>query len=126
MTGPPLGGFLYDFGWDPVWQFRLPFVIFATSLVVTAVFVLYQFPTFTKPPLYNKSHYRTHDHATIEIEENPIDSRPVQIWNIKNCTTFGAIALSGTIVASLDPTLAYRLSDPPFYYDAGTVGLVFM
>jgi len=40
--------------------------------------------------------------------------------------TLLAIGLNGTIVATLDPTLAYRLEDSPYNYSSYQVGLVFM
>eukprot|EP00947_MAST-08B_sp_MAST-8B-sp1_P002560 g2560.t1 len=40
-------------------------------------------------------------------------------------TTLVAMGLNGTVVATLDPTLAYRLKAPPFNYDSGMIGLFF-
>ena len=46
-----------------------------------------------------------------------------QVLTFQVLITIFALGLNGTVVATLDPTLAYRLKAAPFNFDSGTIGL---
>jgi len=110
MAGPPLGGLLYDLGGgNSYWGFRFPFVLFSVLLLAAAFLVLYVFPE-----------------DLLQEEEDESVLPMTSVLNVKNSTALLGIAANGAFVATLDPTLAYRLSAPPLYYGAAAVGSVFM
>ena len=47
------------------------------------------------------------------------DCLPHQVLSPSVILNLMAVALSGTAVATLDPTLPYRLSGPPFRFSGG-------
>eukprot|EP00935_MAST-01C_sp_MAST-1C-sp1_P002146 g2146.t1 len=107
MAGPPLGGVLYDIGSTPEWQFRIPFLVFGALPLLLVIAVAKYMPS--------QSIDDTKDQASL--------------WSVMSPSlmlTTVAIALSGTIVATLDPTLAGRLGSPPFNWNTTKIGLMFM
>ena len=68
-------------------------------LILNAVGILFCFPQIR---------------FTDEEENETLPFR--KVLTFKNVLTFGAIALNGTVVATLDPTLAYKLDDGPYYF----------
>ena len=144
MAGPSLGGLLYGFGGatDSAAAFRLPFLATAALCALCAVATLALFPgrgvdaalsageagggrlapapALPPPPAeegeeaadgaFNGLSFRARRRAAL--------SAPVRL-------TLLAIALNGLAVATLDPTLAYRLAGAPFGFSTSRVGLMF-
>ena len=111
MLGPPVGGWLYEYGnLDPAWRFRLPFgFVMALALLMAAISVCV---------LPND-----------RIVESKVSSGLSDIMDVLTpnvVLTVIALALNGGVVASLDPTLAYRLGAPPFSFNSAMVGIYFM
>eukprot|EP01059_Diplonema_ambulator_P003612 TRINITY_DN1330_c0_g1_i1.p1 TRINITY_DN1330_c0_g1~~TRINITY_DN1330_c0_g1_i1.p1 ORF type:complete len:545 (+),score=102.25 TRINITY_DN1330_c0_g1_i1:61-1695(+) len=98
MAGPPLGGAL-----DSLVGFRWNFVVWGalTGFVVPLVWA-----------------FIPQEFISSDEEKSPISS----VLSVSVGLSLFAIALSGTIVGSLDPTLAYRLD----YMSSALVGLFFM
>ena len=100
MAGPPLGGLLYQIaGQQSYWAFRVPFIGFSILLLAATLLVLYSFPE---------------DLISEEEDETTVPTWSVLGWK-NNSALFGIIANSA-FVATLDPTLAYRLDAPPLFY----------
>jgi len=114
MAGPTVGGLIYGIGdVGPLQKFSLPFIFLSVLEFCLAFLCLFYFTEFRKE----------------EEDPNSAQGKKAEEKSIltpSRILTLGAIALSGTIVAALDPTLAYRLSDDPFNYSASMVGVVFM
>jgi len=112
MAGPTVGGLLYGIGdIGGLSAFSLPFIFLCALEFCLAFLVIFYFTEFRREE---------------GSEANKDGKEEKSILTPSRILTFGAIALSGTIVASLDPTLAYRLSDAPFNYNASMIGVVFM
>merc|ERR550532_1409263 len=113
MAGPTVRGLIYGIGdVASLSAFSLPFIFLAVFEFTLAFLCLFFFTEFRK----------TEEQTQAKKGNKPEKS----ILTPSRTLTLGAIALSGTIVATLDPTLAYRLSDDPFNYSASMVGVVFM
>merc|ERR1719216_711000 len=114
MAGPTVGGLIYGIGdIGGLSAFSLPFIFLSALELCLAFMCLFYFTEFRK------------------VEDDLISAtgkskEEKNIFTPSRVLTLGAIALSGTIVATLDPTLAFRLSDAPFFYDEGLIGVVFM
>lgn len=95
-----------------LWSVRLPFII-------TSAFTLLFIPCILLLPPMTPS-------AT------PSTTDKKESWAICDALKFQvllscfSIAMNGTIVATLDPTLSWRLQSEPFNLDSVTVGLFFM
>merc|ERR1711988_382491 len=94
MVGPTLGGVIYGLGpAGSLSAFSLPFIFLAALELCLAIMCVFYFTEFRKVEGEKKSEKK---------EEETSILTPSRIL------TFGGIALSGTIVATLDPTLAFR------------------
>jgi len=109
MVGPLLGGAVYDAAANiGISQFLFPFLVFGALMAILALAMMYIFPNVN---------------ITSAEEAAPISS--VMTWSM--ILDIGAVALSGTIVATLDPTLAYRLgTTSEFGMSSSMVGVWFM
>jgi len=112
MVGPVLGGVLYDSMPDaddppPTWAFRLPFLVCGIL------------PLLLLPPL---PLYMPNEHLQSDSASAPLSKvlSPSVILGLLS------VALSGTSVATLDPTLSYRLAAAPFRLSSGMISLFFM
>ena len=108
MAGPPLGGLLYDYlASSPEMKFRVPFLVFGAV------------PSLLLPLAYQCMPDKISDQDDIDIdididresESESSESNPettASLWSVMSPSlvlTTLAIALSGSIVATLDPTL---------------------
>lgn len=111
MAGPTIGGVIYGLGGSETSSFRLPFIFLAGVEIMLSFLCAFYFKEIRRPP-----------------EDDPHAAKPGQegVMSPSRVLTLGAIALSGTIVATLDPTLAYRLDEAPYHYNSAKIGLVFM
>jgi len=110
MVGPLLGGVVYEWGEEtPFDDFFFPFFIVGVVTALLAVLLASIFPN-----------------ANISSDEEataPISS----VLSLSMMLDIGAIALSGSIVATLDPTLSYRLGKGSSFDMSSTmVGVWFM
>ncbi len=113
MLGPLLGAVLYSITSSPEWRFRMPFVVTSGfPLLLAAVCPC------TLPQIYaadnddSSAAAKTACHGDVATDTKPKGCRAAcdMLLTPAVALSVGAIAISGTIVASLDPTLAYRLS----------------
>ena len=109
MAGPLLGGVLYDLPSDPTWAFRLPFIVCSLLSLILI------FPMAVILP-----------NAHIAGDEKFSPEAIPAIASRSNLLGFAAIMLSGLAVATLDPTLSYRLSSHPFLMSPSLVSVFFM
>ena len=109
MVGPLLGGVVYAWGSQtPFNIFFFPFFVFGILSGLLSVFLACVFPN-----------------ANIANDEEaaPISS----VMSTSMILNIGAVALSGTIVATLDPTLSFRLGQGSSFNLSDTmVGVWFM
>jgi DHA1 family inner membrane transport protein len=111
MLGPPIGGWLYAYGnASPAWRFRLPFVVVLVLALLMAAAAALVLPA----------------DRTVEAKASSGLSDITAVMTPNVVLTVVALALNGGIVASLDPTLAYRLGAAPFGFNSAEVGLFFM
>ncbi len=112
MVGPLVGGLLFDMtpeGLGPEWRFRMPFL-------VTALFgVLLAAPIHQLLPNQHLGASGPSGGGGSSASLFLAVLSPSVVLNLV------AVALSGTAVATLDPTLPYRLSAPPFHFSATVV-----
>ena len=111
MVGPELGGIVYDLGrLTPFGDFLLPFVVFSIVPTLLCVPVYVSFPEVAK--------------IDADKQTAPISS----IISTGFILTWIGYALNGTIVATLDPTLATKLSSGQHSFNCSStvVGLIFM
>jgi MFS family permease len=108
MAGPPIGGLLYSLGSDAGSGFRIAFLSFGFLPVLLVPIVLHVMPG----PIAAKNEVKA-------VSMSAYMSTSFALSTL-------AIALSGTIVATLDVTLSYHLSAPPFGWSAGIIGTMFM
>mmetsp|Transcript_37540 Transcript_37540/g.72275 ORF Transcript_37540/g.72275 Transcript_37540/m.72275 type:complete len:502 (-) Transcript_37540:100-1605(-) len=110
MAGPPLGGLLYDYGdGTGLGAFFFPFFVFsAVPFLITAALPC------------------TIPEENAEEEQDTSAAPLSQVMNKSRIITLFAMGLNGAVVATLDPTLEYRLDGEPFNYNSSLVGLVFM
>mmetsp|Transcript_1415 Transcript_1415/g.3011 ORF Transcript_1415/g.3011 Transcript_1415/m.3011 type:complete len:426 (-) Transcript_1415:663-1940(-) len=108
MVGPVIGGVSYDaFPDDPKSAFRMPFFVCASAPLMLLPLV----PQFM---------------PTSSISVNEARQALSSVLSASVIIGLSSVTLSGIIVATLDPTLAYRLSAPPFRLKASWVSLFFM
>ena len=103
MVGPPLGGVLYSAFATDAQDFRWTFTIWGVLCVAITPLVMKYIPQ---------------EYINADEEKAPISS----VLSPSVILSLVAIALSGTIVGSLDPTLSYRLND----LSSAMIGLFFM
>jgi MFS family permease len=107
MAGPPIGGVLYDLGSTDEWKFRIPFLVFGTLPLVLVPAVVRYMPGQS-------------------IDDSKEGGSLWSVMSPSLVLTTIAIALSGTVVATLDPTLADRLGAAPLNMNTTKIGLMFM
>eukprot|EP00494_Astrolonche_serrata_P023238 UN23496 len=124
MIGPPLGGVLYDAGGGDNSNsgFRLPFIVLAGFEMVLALVVAVFFKELKQEDEEDTT-TGTAVHTGSQIQAVEEEK---SVYTTSRMLTLGAIALNGTIVATLDPTLTYRLQEKPFHYSSYMIGIVFM
>ena len=113
MLGPLFGAAFYTMAQNTTWQFRAPFLI--TSMVP---FVLCAVSPCVVPQVYGgEGDQGSQKNPGSQGSEGHNEHRPkgcqAALKALRTPSVFlsvCAIALSGTIVATLDPTLAFRLS----------------
>ena len=100
----------FDQDGDAIWGnqlcFRLPFYTVGFLCLVVTVFVFLRF-------------------GNVQANEGEIPAPISSVLSLKRLLSLVAIALNGTIVATLDPTLSNKLFSAPFGYSADKVGLLF-
>jgi len=106
MAGPLFAGLLYSATDDKNYGFRLPFIFLCAGEVALSLLVLI---VYTEIRL---------------ISSQPSYPKISKLFTLSRTCTFITIALSGTFIGSLDPTLAFRLEE--FDYNERMVGTVFM
>ena len=150
MAGPPLGGVLNKFpGLSDAWQFRLPFVVFGFLPVLIGLIIPFLIPRPPRMPIPRggpgrvgtvvaTTHYPLGEGLGAPQPEGRIDESICRVISASSVTTLVALALNGTFVATLDPTLARRLGDAHpfaapsrrhtegFEWSESTIGLFFM
>ena len=112
MVGPLIGGLLYDAaeGFGAAWQFRAPFFACALGGALVAAPLGVVIP---QEHILDDDKSAGSSHAVVAILS------PSVVLNLL------AVAISGTAVATLDPTLPYRLSAAPLGLSATAVSLFF-
>ena len=138
MLGPVLGGFLYELPSDAHWAFRMPFIVCAAIPIAFLPFVTCCIPqefisaadeepkavdkptagcseaeaySSTLGTLVVADDHAPRQGASAASASASAESVPLTLSILINLLS---IALSGTIVGTLDPTLSWRLSAPPF------------
>lgn len=116
LAGPTIGGILYDIpkrfdqNADAIWGnqlcFRLPFYTVGFLCLVVTIFVFFRF-------------------GNVQAQAGDVTAPISSVLSFKRLISLIAIALNGTIVATLDPTLSNKLFAQPFGYSADKVGLLF-
>jgi len=108
-VGPLLGGVVYDYGSHiSVGRFLSPFILFSGLLLVSAIVLVWSIPeeyigagesahTAEAPGYLGRS-----CHSCQSV---------LDLLTSTMCLDFLAVALSGTVVAMLDPTLQYRIGE---------------
>lgn len=124
IAGPPIGGVLYhlptllkksldlDEELVSLWAFRGPFLVTGVLIFVLSIYIFFYFGNVTD--------------ADQGDEEDEGRSSVRSVLNKSRVITLIAMALSGTFVAALDPTLANKLTAEPFDMSEPQIGLVFM
>jgi hypothetical protein len=102
-AGPTIGGLLYDipkrydYTADELWGsqlcFQLPFLLVSFLCLIVTLFVFSRF-------------------ANVQSEADEKSAPMVSVLTVKRTLSLVAIALNGTIVATLDPTLSNKLIVP--------------
>lgn len=107
MLGPLVGAAFYGCTENPAWKFRLPFLLTASIPVLLCCIC-----PFCVPQVYTCTGSGGDDKDDKDDVHNVKGCRDALIVLSKPAVALSviAIALSGTIVATLDPTLAFRLS----------------
>eukprot|EP01065_Artemidia_motanka_P047723 TRINITY_DN7535_c1_g2_i1.p1 TRINITY_DN7535_c1_g2~~TRINITY_DN7535_c1_g2_i1.p1 ORF type:complete len:536 (+),score=162.62 TRINITY_DN7535_c1_g2_i1:139-1746(+) len=100
MAGPALGGPLHDLTHSETWNFRLPFLIVGAMPALLMLGII----------LEGAGPHAAIPQRTLNTEEEKAPFKDVLTPSV----FFASLALfmSGMIVATLDPTLEYRLSPP--------------
>lgn len=124
IAGPPIGGVLYhlptllkkslnlDEKLVSLWAFRGPFLVTGSLIFVLSIYIYLYFGNVTDADQGDQG------------DEGRSSVRTV--LNRSRVITLIAMALSGTFVAALDPTLANHLTAEPFDMSEPQIGLVFM
>ena len=108
MAGPPIGGLVYDIPkdfdpnsdavWVSQWCFRAPFLFFGGFCLLLSLLVYWKFG----------------DVAAEKGSDAPPTAPISAVLTPSRLLSLIAIALSGTIVATLDPTLSHKLYEQPY------------
>ena len=116
MAGPVVGGFFFDAAQalGPAWRFRMPSVVCAIATVAIAAAI---HPIVPQDYLGEASSAASADSRRRGLESTSM----VAVLTPSVVLNLVAVALSGSAVATLDPTLPYRLSAPPFGFSATAV-----
>ena len=139
MLGPVVGGVLYDIPSDPAWSFRLPFVACSAVPLLVLPFVPCFMPQEhisdageANPPAPPATRLAEAEADSINAASSqppppppPPPPRAPRLCTLSISVGLVSIALSGTVVATLDPTLSIRLAAPPFECSASTISLFF-
>ena len=120
MVGPVIGGVLHDaVPSSPAWAFRLPFIVCSAApllLVLPIGAAVPQSYINDAGPL-----------ADADGAGGPVPTpAPARLWSLSFVLGLTSVALSGTVVATLDPTLILRLEAPPFAFTDAWVSYMFM
>ena len=140
MLGPVVGGVLYSLPKDDVWAFRLPFIVCGAIPLAMLPFVPFLIPqeyisgkTGDTPPTQNQPDasgtgtVSVNGSVSVNGTGTAVAAHEVKTLPLTASVGFGlaSIALSGTIVGTLDPTLQWRLSAAPFRFQPDGVSLFF-
>ena len=137
MAGPPLGGLLYGMGGaaGSAAAFRLPFLALSLLCALCGVATLALFPgpndekeaaeQAQGPTPAPEGASDTQEAADGAFKGLSFHARRRAALSVPVQLTLFAIALNGLVVATLDPTLAYRLAGAPFNFSASRVGAMF-
>ena len=128
MAGPPLGGALNEIFGDAARDFRWTFVVWgAMALAVVPLVALFT-PQYHACGSEDDEDDEEEDTVSSLAPKRASGYAPLSlIMTPSVAISLGAIAISGTAVASLDPTLSYRLhNDKKYHLSTFTVGLFFM
>jgi MFS family permease len=125
LLGPVVGGVLYEIPCDPASAFRLPFLVCAAIPLLLLPFV----HCFMPQEYISGEEVPAPTGDTTDAESAPpkaaneLETRlPLTLSVFLGLLS---IALSGTIVGTLDPTLGWRLSAAPFRFQPSIVSLFF-
>ena len=117
MAGPPMGGVLYDYGGATgMAAFFFPFLVFSITPFLINLMV---------PCLLTREVVTAGGDQGISGKRMKLPTT-CEVLTFPRTISLVAIAMNGAIVATLDPTLEYRLEDEPINYSASMTGLVFM
>jgi MFS family permease len=138
MLGPVVGGVLYSLPKDDVWAFRLPFIVCGAIPLAMLPFVPFLIPQEyisgkpgDTPPTQDQPDASGAGSVNGSVSVNgtgtAVAAHEVKTLPLTASVGFGlaSIALSGTIVGTLDPTLQWRLSAAPFRFQPDGVSLFF-
>ena len=134
MLGPVVGGVLYSLPKDDVWAFRLPFIVCGAIPLAMLPFVPFLIPQeyiSGKPgdpkPTQDQPGASGTGSVSVNGTGTAVAAHEVKTLPLTASVGFGlaSIALSGTIVGTLDPTLQWRLSAAPFRFQPDGVSLFF-
>lgn len=109
MVGPAIGGALYD-----SLGFRGPFLVAGAVSMAVAGLVVWGFP---QRKLKSGHGSTGGSSCLVQLRRVP---RPLSFW-----ATLSAVAMNGAVVATLDPTLEYRLTPAPLNFSPSGVGGAF-
>ena len=121
MVGPVIGGVLHDaIPNSPAWAFRLPFLVCAAAPLLLL-------PPISRavPQSYIKEEGLASQDELAAPSARPMTSRR-GLLSLSFVLGLASVALSGTVVATLDPTLIYRLEAQPFTFSDAWVSYMFM
>ena len=134
MLGPVVGGVLYSLPKDDIWAFRLPFIVCGAIPLAMLPFVPFLIPQeyiSGKPgdpkPTQDQPGASGTGSVSVNGTGTAVAAHEVKTLPLTASVGFGlaSIALSGTIVGTLDPTLQWRLSAAPFRFQPDGVSLFF-
>lgn len=114
MVGPAVGGGLFDIPSDPGWRFRLPFFVSASIPLLLLPFLRLFMPQETVSGEAGGGGSGGNFGSTVRT-----------LLSFSVLLGLTSVALSGIIVATLDPTLSLRLSSPPFESSSFMVSIHF-
>ena len=135
MVGPPLGGVLFDAaGGDDAWAFRLPFVVFGAITIMLTPVLHYFVPQehiagddATPPDAAAAASPPADAEAAAAAGGAARRRNPIcEVLSLSVCLGLASVALSGSVVATLDPTLAYRMRGPPWYFSDAWLSFFFL
>jgi len=124
MVGPQIGGGLHDVPSDEGWQFRLPFLVMGFVPLALLPFTFWFMPQEYIGEDAEEPENEIADGAPAKPVLSDAD-RGRLLLKPSVLLGFASIGLSGTLVGTLDPTLSYRLSAPPFSFSDTQVGFFF-